>query len=168
MTRKKKIVITIVSALVAVLVLGVVAFTIYRNVQIERLRAFIVDSLLEQDGKSYSLSDRKELYDAIEVRAVYWNDERSYTEYLLETNSQFRDSMSDDKFRSYYYADIDVSSYAVVVYFNEMELSNGNSVQGGYYKCGVGMYNDKWYVLPDGPYINVSECTPTEFVRRIL
>ena len=71
MTRKKKIVIAIVSALVAVLVLGTVAFTIYRNVQIERLRVFIVDSLLELDGKPYSLSDRKDMYDTIDVRAVY-------------------------------------------------------------------------------------------------
>lgn len=168
MTRKKKTIIIIASVLVAVLVLGAVAFTVYRNVQIERLRVFIVDSLLELDGKSYSLSDRKELYDAIDVRSVYWNDTDSYIKYLSETNSFFRDSMKDDEYREFFLSEVDRPFYTAVLYSTAVWQYNGFNMEEGYYKCNIEFRNDEWGAYCDGPYINASECTPTEFVRRIL
>lgn len=168
MTRKKKIVITIASALVAILILGAVAFTVYRSVQIERLRVFIVDSLLEKDGKSYSLSDRKTAYDATDIIAVYQFDEKSFTDFLLKNNTHFRDAMSDDEFREYYYSGDHTPSYTVILHFDETKLSSGSGSQEGYYKCELNIYNGKWSVYSEGPYISASECTPTEFVRRIL
>lgn len=168
MTRKKKIVIAIVSALVAVLVLGTVAFTIYRNVQIERLRVFIVDSLLELDGKPYSLSDRKDMYDTIDVRAVYQFDAKSYTNFLLKNKAQVRDVNAYEELIKQLNSDNYTPTYTVILHSGEISLSNGSSSQEGYYKCELEIYNGKWIVLPNGPYINASECTPTEFVRRIL
>lgn len=168
MTRKKKVVIIIVSALVAVLMLGAVAFTVYRNVQIERLRVFIVDSLMERNEKSYDLSDRKTAYDSIDVLSVYWYDKKSYMSYyLLGEDEQLRNAMENDKMRDYYsYAE--EPCYAAILHFDKIELSNGSGSQEGYYKCDIEFYNNKWNVYCDGPYINASECTPTEFVRRIL
>ena len=168
MTRKKKVIIIIASALAAVLVLGAVAFTIYRNVQLERLRVYIVDSLLEKDGKPYSLSDRKTMYDATNIIAVYQFDEKSFTDFLLENNTHFRDAMSDDEFRNYYYSGDNTPSYTVTLHSDEIKLSSGSSSQEGYYKCELEIYNGKWNVYSEGPYISASECTPTEFVRRIL
>lgn len=169
MTRKKKIVITIVSALVAVLVLGAVAFTIYRNVQIERLRVFIVDSLLELDGKSYSLSDRKDMYDTIDVRAVYQFDAKSYTNFLLKNKAQVRDVNAYEELIKQLNSDNYTPSYTVIFHSNNAKFNNGSSSQEGYYKCELEVYDGEWTVLySNGPYINVSECTPTEFVRRIL
>lgn len=169
MTRKKKVIIIIASALAAVLVLGAVAFTIYRNVQLDRLRVFIVDSLLEKDGKPYSLSDRKDMYDAIDIKGVYWNDIKSEINYLDKTNATFHDSMGDEKLRDNFYSQVDRPYYTIILHSMKTTLSNGSSSSGGYYKYDIEYSNGQWNLLySDGPYITASECTPTEFVRRIL
>ncbi len=168
MTRKKKIVITIVSALVAVLVLGMLAFTIYRNVQFERLRVFIVDLLLEQDGKSYSLSDRKVAYDATDIIAVYQFDGKMYTDFLLKNKDQVRDADAYEWLIGYLNSDDYTPAYTVILHSDEVSFSNGSSSQEGYYKCKIEIYEGEWSAYSQGPYININECAPTEFVRRIL
>lgn len=168
MTQKKKIIIIIVSALVAVLVLGAVAFTVYRNVQIERLRVFVVDLLLEQDGKPYSLSDRKTAYDATDIISVYQFDEKSYTDFLLKNKAQVRDVEAYEELISYLESDDYTPAYTVIFHSGKVSFSNGSSSQEGYYKCKIEIYNGKWSAYSQGPYINVDECALTEFVRRIL
>ena len=168
MTRKKKVIIIIASALAAVLVLGAVAFTIYRNVQLERLRVFIVDSLLEKDGRSYSLSGRKELYDSIAVKSVYWHDINSHIKHRMKNDSAFRDAMGDDEFRDFFLSEADRPFYTAILYSTGVAQYNGFSMKDGYYKCNIEFRNDEWSAYCEGPYINANECTPTEFVRRLL
>lgn len=173
MTRKKKIVITIVSALVAVLVSVAVGFTIYRNVQLERLRVFIVDSLLEQEKSPYDLSKRKYKYDVIEIRAVYRYDRNSYFEHKKRNDSTFEavfeDTMKNDEFDQYFSSYVKRPFYIIVLHSAGTELNTGSGSQEGYYDCGIEYSDGKWWLSYfTGPYITASECTPTEFVRRIL
>ena len=168
MTRKKKVIIIIASTLAALLVLGAVGFTIYRNVQLDRLRVFIVDSLLERDGRSYSLSGRKELYDSIAVKSVYWHDTNSHIKHQMKNDSAFRDAMGDDEFRDFFLSEADRPFYTAILYSTGVTQYNGFSMKGGYYKCNIEFRNDEWSAYCEGPYITTSECTPTEFVRRIL
>ncbi len=169
MTRKKKVIVIIALALVAVLMLGAVVFTIYRNVQIERLRVYIVDSLLEKSGRSYSLSDRKELYDAIEVKTVFWHDIDSEVKHWMEDDYTFQRVTEDEEYRGYFSSYVYRPLYTAILYSADVEQYNGFGMKEGFYECMIECRDDKWSVLHfDGPYINVSECTPTEFVRRIL
>lgn len=168
MTRKKKVIIIIASALAAVLVLGAVAFTIYRNVQLDRLRVYIVDSLLEKDGKPYNLSDRKTAYDTIDVRAVYRFDEKSFIDFLLKNKERVHSIKAYEELINRLNSDSYTPSYTVIFHSDNAKFSDGSSSQEGYYKCELEIYNGKWGVYSEGPYISASECTPTEFVRRIL